>query len=173
MRRTLLVLAAALALLACDQIKPDTGSSADTTAGAAGDAGAAGAATCRGFRDITGACATDLSCLDTSECDATNADVCSVGLNGKGACFAGRCIYVNEQQGCGDPADCPCGICGVDGRCYEDRLGTCGACGTSNPGNGTNNDACNSCLDSCQGAGPSCCKKGDGCICAGQCEGFI
>jgi hypothetical protein len=175
MRRTLVLFAAALALLACDQIKPDTGG----TAGASGSAGAAGtsaaAVECRGFRDITGACATDLSCLETSECDAATADSCSIGVNGKGACFANRCIYVNDQLGCGSPSDCPCGICGVDGRCYEDRLGTCGGCATTgNPGHGsgTSTDACKSCLQSCQGAGPACCS-GAGCICEGQCEGFI
>lgn len=170
MRRPLAALVAALALLACDQIKPDTGSSAEADGGA-GATGADASTSCRGgFRDITGRCATDLTCLETTECDPASADVCSEGVNGKGVCFGTRCMYVNDHLGCSDPADCPCGICGADSHCYEDRLGTCGGCGTTgNPGNGTG--ACKACLDSCQGT-ISCCA-GAGCICEGQCEGFI
>jgi hypothetical protein len=173
MRRTLAAFVASLALLACDQIKPDTGSTGQDAGGGAGSAGAAAATACSGFRDISGACYTDLSCLETSECDASSATTCAVGVNGSGKCFAGRCIYANDHLGCGSPADCPCGICGSDGTCYEDRLGTCGGCmSTGNPGNGKSSDACKSCLDSCQGTGPSCCS-GAGCLCEGQCEGFI
>jgi len=142
-------------------------SSAASTAGTAGPAATAKA--CKGFRDISGACL-DLSCLDDVPCDASSPVPCYPGLHGDGACFAGQCAYLNQGQGCGSGADCPCGLCGADGRCYEDRAGGCGSCAgkASKKGDG----ACKACLSSCQGTGPSCCS-GTGCQCEGQCEGFL
>ena len=156
-----------VALAGCDGMPTLEDGSGDA-AGAAGSSTPAGNTPCQGFRDVTGACLSP-ACLEEAPCDPAAPIPCGPGSNGDGVCFAGLCAYRNAAQGCGSAADCPCGLCGSDGRCYEDRGGQCGACFG---GNTSDDLACKSCLSSCQGTGPLCCA-GAGCLCEGQCGGFL
>lgn len=153
----------------CEGLQPTLGSG-DSASSASPTSTSTTPKTCQGFRDIAGNCL-DLSCLDAA-CDPQAPVPCAPGLRGDGVCFAGQCAYPNLSRGCGGPTDCPCGVCGVDGRCYEDRSGACGACGAGAGQSGRDEAACKNCLSSCQGTGPLCCA-GPGCLCEGQCEGFI
>lgn len=182
MRAVLVLTFALLPLLvipsACG-INPSIGSGSGSDAAATGTPTATTAAACQGFRDISGVCLS-VSCLAEAPCDASAPVPCYPGVRGDGVCFAGLCTYPNPAQGCGSSADCACGFCGADGRCYEDRAGGCGVCaskdtsgGTGGSSSGNNGDeACKSCMSSCQGTGPLCCS-GAGCLCEGQCGGFI
>ena len=193
MRRLVSLLAAALAppalvlglptllvvLPACDELTQALG-------GGGGAAGASASATttatatataCKGFRDISGLCL-DVSCLDEAPCDSSAETPCLYGV-GEPACFNGTCAYLASAQGCGSAADCPCGLCGTDGRCYHDSSGGCGRCSAATLINGgapaTNprdSVACKGCLQACAGTGPTCCA-GSGCQCENLCNGFM
>lgn len=166
--RRIVTLAALLALGCSDLMQPQAGADA----GAGGQSADAGATKtpCKGFKDIDGNCY-DHTCLDSPACDASNASVvCSAGREGPGTCISGICAYQNPAQGCSSAFDCPCGFCGPEGRCYEDRNGGCGKCARNpnSPGAATSGGACKACLSDCQGLGPSCCS-GCGCICENAC----
>jgi hypothetical protein len=171
MRKLMLI---AVLLAACNEIAPTLGSNQGADGGTT-DTDAGPAAPCLGFKDVNGQCY-DHSCLGTAECDPQTAVLaCGDGIRGsQGTCFGGLCAYVNGAQGCSSSDQCPCGLCGVDGRCYEDRQGACGVCvpgGTGSSGkSGTTTLPCKTCLQGCQGA--SLCCSGPGCLCEPQCEGF-
>jgi hypothetical protein len=165
--RRLAALLSLLAVTACEQMLD---SMAD--AGAGDDAGTSApdaSVPCEGFPDKEGRCG-DLTCLATNTCDTRNAaEICAAGQNGPGTCFHGRCAYVNTAQACNSGAECPCGLCGTDGRCYEDRQGSCGLCESDDPvSSAPKLPACTACLSDCRGVGPSCCA-GCGCVCEGVC----
>ncbi len=150
-------------VLACEEL----GQELAQQAGAGGAAGAGGKPACDGFVDIEGACLY-LTCLGTPTCtNATAKQACGpLGPSGPATCLAGWCGYENSSQSCKSGADCPCGICGANGHCYEDQGGGCGTCAKGSVS--TESVACKACLSDCAGTGPSCCK-GCGCICEGQC----
>jgi hypothetical protein len=125
---------------------------------------------CPAFKDVEGNCF-DIQCFAGPACTNDSASiVCTAGPDGPGRCFGGYCVWENQASACSMNADCPCGACGSDGHCYEDRVGGCGSCGKQNPGSAGAGSmpACSSCLSACQGTGPSCCA-GCGCACEGQC----
>lgn len=155
-------------LVACDGVAPTLGDGQQGGGSNGTTAPASSSTPCQGFRDISDLCSS-LACLEEAPCDPGAPVPCGPGLNGDGVCFAGLCAFRNAAQGCASAADCPCGLCGSDGRCYEDRGGQCGRCqgGSASP-----DLACKSCLASCQGTGPLCCS-GAGCLCEGQCGGFM
>jgi hypothetical protein len=169
-----LVLALGLAV-GCVQIGLPGENEGDAgAAGTAGSAGAAGASAvapgCSGFFDILARCG-DLSCLQTATCDPAKAGTdCPVSASGPASCFAGRCAYRQSANACTTPADCGCGLCGADGRCYSADAGTCGLCETPSSVNTPAEKPlpCKTCLADCQGTGPSCCS-GCGCVCEGVC----
>jgi hypothetical protein len=143
--------------------------------GAAGSSGAAGSggtgvAACSGFRDVLGRCG-ELSCLQTATCDVKKQGTdCPPSAAGAASCFGGKCAYVQAAFACTSPDDCPCALCGADGKCYGADTGACGLCET---GAKTTTPAerplpCKTCLADCQGTGPSCCA-GCGCACEGVC----
>jgi len=160
-----------LSLVACeDLVMPQQGGAA----GASGGTGAAGSGpeACPGFRDVAGQCL-DVRCLGSATCTSeTAAATCNPGVGNEGTCVNGLCVYRLEAQGCTAGDQCPCGICGPDGKCYGDRDGSCGTCTgrntTSTKPGSSPYPACNACLSGCQGTGPSCCA-GCGCACEGVC----
>lgn len=168
MRRLLSFVLAALAVstvLACEEL----GQQLAQQQGQAGSAGAGGKAPCDGFTDIQGNCLY-LTCLGTPTCtNQTAKQSCGpLGPNGPATCLAGWCGYENSSQSCKSGAECPCGICGPNGHCYEDVGGGCGTCAKQSTGTGSDSVACKACMSDCAGTGPACCK-GCGCICEGQC----
>jgi hypothetical protein len=165
---TLSLPVALVALPACDQIASAMGPAAGTPTATA--SATATATACKGFRDVAGRCL-DLDCLDEPPCDSTADIPCQNGI-GEPACFNGQCAYLERTQGCGSGDDCPCGICGADGRCYHDRDGGCGRCSAGGKDDPKNSQECKQCLSSCAGTGPTCCA-GEGCQCANLCGGFM
>lgn len=166
------VLLLALFLFACGDITPSIGSngSGGASASSTGTGGATAAQACPGFKDVEGTCQ-DITCFSGPACTNDSAAiVCTASNDGPGRCFAGSCVWENQSSACSMNADCPCGLCGSDGHCYEDRVGSCGSCGKSTgaAGAAAANVPCSSCLSACQGTGPSCCA-GCGCACEGQC----
>jgi hypothetical protein len=156
---------AVVSLCACADFSPfldkDGGADAAPTATTTTDAATP---PCQGFLSISGECG-DLRCLGTPTCDAANP--CGEGLNGTGSCFGGYCAYVHSAQACTQNDQCPCGICGANGRCYEDLSGNCGQCASNaNPQKTT--PGCKTCLADCAGTGPLCCA-GAGCLCEPYC----
>jgi hypothetical protein len=165
------LLAASLAvlLLACGDITPSLGSGSGgaSAAGPAMGAGGAQAIPCMGFRDVEGGC-WRVECFGGSPCtNQSAANVCTQGVDGPGVCNGGVCVWQNTKTTCATNAECPCGLCGVDGKCYEDAGGGCGTCKSGTSG-ATESPACSSCMAGCTGTGPSCCK-GCGCACEGVC----
>ena len=163
-------LALAVLLLACGDITPSLGGSGSGGAPAStgGGTGGAAATPCMGFRDVEGGC-WQVECFGGALCtNQTASVVCIQGPDGPGVCNGGVCVWQNAKTACSLNTDCPCGLCGADGHCYEDAAGGCGTCKSGMGTSPKDMPACTSCISNCQGTGPSCCK-GCGCACEGVC----